>query len=341
MWLLLWIGCSGDVEVPEDSKAPERDADGDGFGAKADCDDSDAAVNPGVTTDGCDSVDNDCDGEIDEDPSWMYYVDADGDGFGAADSAESACAAPAGMVSNKGDCDDQNPDALPDGRELCDGADNNCDGEVDEDAEDVATWPLDADGDGAGDPVQTVTGCSIPANAADNTWDCDDASPTVPVWVDVRAASGGTGTMDRPYPSISEALVRRAACVGVKPGAYRENLSFTSGEGTLFSTEGSAVTTLEGDGTSAVVTVTRGADLTLQGFGISGGVGTYWLETDYYGTATEHYYSNYNYQRGGGGLCRGQRLHRARPGDSVQRHGHGHKHRDQLASQLLLLLLLR
>jgi hypothetical protein len=46
----------------------ELDGDGDGYTpSDGDCDDTDAAINPGVRSDTCDGVDNDCDGFTDED----------------------------------------------------------------------------------------------------------------------------------------------------------------------------------------------------------------------------------------------------------------------------------
>lgn len=61
------------------------DNDEDGFTvAEGDCDDDDPTVNPGAAEVGCDSVDNDCDGTIDQvGIGWlqiMYEADVDGDG---------------------------------------------------------------------------------------------------------------------------------------------------------------------------------------------------------------------------------------------------------------------
>lgn len=58
-----------------------RDNDGDGYPAAEDCDDTNPDVYPGAT-ETCDGVDQDCDGEIDEGATSIWYGDDDGDGFG-------------------------------------------------------------------------------------------------------------------------------------------------------------------------------------------------------------------------------------------------------------------
>jgi hypothetical protein len=76
------------------------------------------------------------------------------------------------------DCDDTDPDIAPGTIELCDGIDQDCDGEVDEDL--LTTWYLDQDGDGFGDPVWSVQSCERPANSAvENDTDCDDTDAGV------------------------------------------------------------------------------------------------------------------------------------------------------------------
>ena len=85
--------------------------------------------------------------------------DADGDGYRSTD------------------CDDQDPTAHPGAEEVCDGADNDCDGEVDEDTEEGQTLYADDDRDGYGDPATPRSFCADPgAGWADNFEDCDDAS---------------------------------------------------------------------------------------------------------------------------------------------------------------------
>ena len=71
-----------------------QDQDGDRYLSNVDCNDSDAAINPGAV-EVCDGIDNNCDGNIDEGLSW----DADGDSH----YAPSSCFQPAD------DCDDNNP----------------------------------------------------------------------------------------------------------------------------------------------------------------------------------------------------------------------------------------
>lgn len=98
------------------------DKDGDGhypLGSCAepadDCDDNDSTVYPGAT-EVCDNKDNDCNGEVDE----GVGADADGDGHYPPDS----CKTP------NDDCDDGDPATYPGASEICDGKDNDCDGEA-------------------------------------------------------------------------------------------------------------------------------------------------------------------------------------------------------------------
>ena len=141
------------------------DADGDGFdaawrpdGTGRDCDDARADVNPDAVERWYDGVDDDCDGNTndadgdgqdgrpaggpdcdDQDPG-IYYgapetwydgidqdcnagteYDADGDGWDSADHGGA-------------DCDDASRFTSPGQPELCNGQDDDCDGEIDEDS---------------------------------------------------------------------------------------------------------------------------------------------------------------------------------------------------------------
>ena len=81
----------------------------------------------------CDGVDNDCDGEIDNDPTdpTIFFTDADGDGYGDTSLETEACDAPDGTVEVDGDCDDTDSAINPAAEEDCSAAvDLNCDGSV-------------------------------------------------------------------------------------------------------------------------------------------------------------------------------------------------------------------
>ena len=167
------------------SDDPPVDADGDGYFSDEDCDDDDPAVNPGAQ-EICNGIDDDCDGAADiEDPdvegtsSWP--VDSDGDGFGDPTLFADGCSQPEGTADNTDDCDDRSSDVNPNADELCDGIDNDCDGDVDADDSDpvgVSTWAPDTDGDGFGDTAEGVYGCEAPVEGwINNANDCDDSDP--------------------------------------------------------------------------------------------------------------------------------------------------------------------
>ena len=85
-------------------------------------------------------------------------VDLDGDGFDADE-----------------DCDDDNADIHPSATEICDGVDNDCDGETDEQV--TSTYYLDADEDGFGDPAHSIDACEMPDGYTSSGSDCDDEDP--------------------------------------------------------------------------------------------------------------------------------------------------------------------
>lgn len=162
--------CDGEKdESASDAPLWYADVDGDGFGdvnvttqactvptgytdLVGDCDDSDDARWPGAV-ETCNSLDDDCDGQVDEgnDAATIWFRDADGDGHGDPSNTREGCVAPDGYVGLGDDCDDTRGDTFPGatGERCGDPHDYNCDG---------STGDVDADGDG-------VVACE----------DCDDS----------------------------------------------------------------------------------------------------------------------------------------------------------------------
>ena len=162
--------------LPACDKELRTDEDADGFPLTVDCDDADAARFPGAE-ELCDGVDDDCDDNIDESgvDGPGFWRDADGDGHGDGAFSSTGCVAPLGYVANDADCDDLDPLSGPGADERCDGEDNDCDGDIDEDAVDAPTWTGDKDGDGFGKSSSgQIVACEAPEGYVGNAEDCND-----------------------------------------------------------------------------------------------------------------------------------------------------------------------
>jgi len=169
------------------------DVDGDGFGDPTgaeeacapaagqstnpdDCDDTDASVYPGAE-ELCDSIDNNCDGIVDDGDIQTWYADADNDGFGDPETSIEECAPPSGWVLDASDCDDADAAVNPDGTEVCNEVDDDCDEVVDEGV--TSVFYRDEDGDSYGQVGSTTDGCAPPEGYAETPGDCDDAAAAV------------------------------------------------------------------------------------------------------------------------------------------------------------------
>ncbi len=143
--------------VPGGPVDTARDDDCDGWTEDdGDCDDTWANTYPDAP-EVADGVDNDCDGEVDEQPDGG--VDGDGDGWTDVD----------------GDCDDGDPEIFPGATEVCDGRDDNCNGVID-----------DVDGGCDGDPDDDDDDDSA-VPAGDDDCECTQsaasASPGTLAWL--------------------------------------------------------------------------------------------------------------------------------------------------------------
>jgi len=175
--------CTDPVDYNCDGSVGYADADGDGSPACEDCNDSDENVSPDMAEVCNDGVDDDCDGEADGagalgESTW--YADTDGDLHGDPGVSVEACEVPDGYVDNATDCNDEAATANPSGVEICDGLDNDCDGEVDgSGAIGGMTLYPDEDGDGYGVESSSVSGCETMEGYVSTYGDCDDSTAAV------------------------------------------------------------------------------------------------------------------------------------------------------------------
>jgi len=230
-----------DLDLDDIGDACDDDADGDGYDAVAaggtDCDDTNAAINPGAT-EACNGVDDDCDGLVDDDDPDVvdqatWYLDSDSDTFGDPAVSTQACDQPAGYVANNTDCDDSDDTVYPGATEACNGIDDDCDGTVDE-------------------------GCP----------------PLHEVWVGASFNDSTPGWGYDHFASIQAGIdAVEGSTVYVAAGTYYENITLIDGVEVLG--EGASVTIIDGDGSGPVVTASGvGSGTKLDGFTIQNGSAT-------------------------------------------------------------------
>jgi hypothetical protein len=185
--------CNGQTDEGGSATKYFLDSDGDGFGTGGgqilcgtsggysalvggDCDDSNSAVHPGAG-ETCNDKDDNCDGQTDEGlPTGQYYKDLDGDGYGAG-LMVTACSG-TGFVGLNGDCNDGDAAVHPNATEVCDNADNDCDGVID-DGFPLSLYYVDADKDGYGIGNGFSACAAFGSKTAQVAGDCNDANASV------------------------------------------------------------------------------------------------------------------------------------------------------------------
>ncbi len=180
---------SADLSVADLCDAP------DGYVPNAaDCDDSDGTIHPGAD-EICNATDDDCDGEVDDEPldGTPYLVDGDADGYGVVGVEVDTCDGVVGyfegawvsVTLESDDCDDSQASVHPDATETCNEIDDDCDATIDDhpplNEDSVQTYPdLDSDGFGDKDAPFLIQCLAIDYGLReDNKGDCDDTSAAV------------------------------------------------------------------------------------------------------------------------------------------------------------------
>ena len=190
--LVALAGCAG---------GGEADFDGDGVADSVDCAPQDPLVFPGGAESCANALDDDCDGAVDGDDRdcWVSFgepdVDDDGDG----------------LSESEGDCNDSSPGSYPGAEERCDGLDNDCNGLVDDDCNDVeAPRPFGTELERV--TVLNSTGQTLSWGFAGALWEVETPAPPLMRLGDGELAVGETKTLapvaidiyveDTPYTGV-------------------------------------------------------------------------------------------------------------------------------------------
>lgn len=152
----------------------------------ADCNNANADIFPGAV-ELCNTLDDNCNGTVDEGVMLTFYADTDGDGFGDPTATLLACEIAAGYVIDNTDCDDNNSIYHP--------------GQV---------YFIDEDADGYSNGTQTIS-CLPPLNYFPEislisiNGDCDDSDPLINNGAQLYTFSGNLHfTESLVYPTVGD-----------------------------------------------------------------------------------------------------------------------------------------
>ncbi len=237
-----------------------EDADGDGYGAgdphdrcdmpehpvedSGDCDDDDTAINP-AATETCNDKDDDCDGSTDEGLAQTWYTDLDQDSYGDSASSTTSCHQPPGTSTTGGDCNDDDDAVNPDATDLCSGVDEDCDNVTD-----------------------------APGTASYTATDGTAYDVTAPLAAGTADAPSYVGDQSGYQVEVTSGTLR--LCEGT--WYTKIVLAGLGSDLTVEGVDGATLTTITTGGTSggddgSVIAVT-GANLTVRGLTITGGIGS-------------------------------------------------------------------
>ena len=188
-----------------------------------DCNDNDAAINPGAA-EACNGIDDNCNMMVDEGvtpPTW--YLDNDNDTYPRMSGPVVQCFAPGGNWVQDGtfpdfDCLDTNSSVNPGQPEVCgDGLDNDCNGMIDD-------------------------SCTVPAHCTNSVQDGNETGVDCGGFCDVCSTGGApascAGGLNTCGPSGVDDCCEGATVFGADYSRSYDNVGFTdpSNTATIFST---------------------------------------------------------------------------------------------------------
>ena len=149
---------------------------------------------------------------------FTYYADSDNDSYGDLTNTISVINStpPAGYVTDSTDCNDNNASINPGATELCNGIDDNCDGQIDEGCN-TTTWYADNDGDNYGDITNSTVSQTQPVGYVADSTDCNDNNAAINPGATEVCGNGiddnCNGQIDENNASVADAGADNAVCL--------------------------------------------------------------------------------------------------------------------------------